>query len=178
MKKSVYCTNSKNRSGANSTNSRNRQDRSEKNELDRSKTKRGSILKTFMEPRNRFQGIVAWGHICKCLRSPRIDSKKTIPLSILAWAHICKSLGSPGIDSKEPIPLANVSWARIGKHLRSPGIDSKELIPPANALAGLYNNPIPARFLAPLDCSKTFTNTGSGYIGWRNWLLGIDSWAP
>jgi hypothetical protein len=38
--------------------------------------------------------------------------------------------------------------------LWSPGIDSKELIPPAFALAGLYNNPIPARFLAPLDCSK------------------------
>jgi hypothetical protein len=38
--------------------------------------------------------------------------------------------------------------------LRSPGIDSKELIPPAYALAGLYNNPIPARFLAPLDFSK------------------------
>jgi hypothetical protein len=54
------------------------------------------------------------------------------------------------------------------KLLWSPGIDSKELIPPAYALAGLYNNPIPAHFLAPLDCSKaplTFTNTGSGYIG-------------
>jgi hypothetical protein len=64
--------------------SRNRQDRSEKNELDLSKTNRGGILKTFMEPRNRFKGI----------------------------------------DSA------------------------------AYALAGLYNNPIPARFLAPLDCSK------------------------
>jgi hypothetical protein len=40
------------------------------------------------------------------------------------------------------------------KLLWSPGIDSKELIPPAYALAGLYNNPIPAWFLAPLDCSK------------------------
>jgi hypothetical protein len=40
------------------------------------------------------------------------------------------------------------------KLLWSPGIDSKELIPPAYALAGLYINPIPARFLAPLDCSK------------------------
>jgi hypothetical protein len=51
------------------------------------------------------------------------------------------------------------------KLLWSPGINSKELIPPAYALAGLYNNPIPAQFL---DCSKapyTFTNTGSGYIG-------------
>ncbi len=40
------------------------------------------------------------------------------------------------------------------KLLWSPGIDSKELIPPAYALVGLYNNPVPARFLAPLDCSK------------------------
>ncbi len=40
------------------------------------------------------------------------------------------------------------------KLLWSPGIYSKELIPPAYALAGLYINPIPARFLAPLDCSK------------------------
>jgi hypothetical protein len=40
------------------------------------------------------------------------------------------------------------------KLLWSPGIDSKELILPAHALAGLYSNPIPARFLAPLDCSK------------------------
>ncbi len=40
------------------------------------------------------------------------------------------------------------------KLLWSPGIDSKELIPPAYALACLYNNPIPARFLDPLDCSN------------------------
>ncbi len=40
------------------------------------------------------------------------------------------------------------------KLIWSPGIDSKELIPPAYALAGLYNDPILARFLAPLDCSK------------------------
>jgi hypothetical protein len=25
---------------------------------------------------------------------------------------------------------------------------------------------------------KGSTNTGSGYIGWRNRFLGIDSWAP
>jgi hypothetical protein len=40
------------------------------------------------------------------------------------------------------------------KLLWIPGMDSKELIPPANALAGLYNNPIPARFLGPFHCSK------------------------
>jgi hypothetical protein len=40
------------------------------------------------------------------------------------------------------------------KLLWSPGINSKELIPPAYAPGGLYNNPIPTRFLVPLDCSK------------------------
>ncbi len=55
--KSVYSTNSKNQSGANSAYSRNRQDRSKKNELYRSKTNRGVIFKTFMEPSNLFQGI-------------------------------------------------------------------------------------------------------------------------
>jgi hypothetical protein len=37
-----------------------------------------------------------------------------------------------------------------------PGIDSKELIPPAYAcsLVGRYDNPIPTRFLAPIDCLK------------------------
>ncbi len=55
--KSVYSTNLKDRSGANSAYTRNRQDRSEKKELDRSKTNRGGLFKTFMEPRNRFQGI-------------------------------------------------------------------------------------------------------------------------
>ncbi len=38
------------------------------------------------------------------------------------------------------------------KLLWSPGIDSKELIPPWQA--STYNKPIPARFLATLDCSK------------------------
>jgi len=54
---SVYSTNSKDRSGANSAYCRNRQERSEKNKLDRSKTNRGGIFKTFMELRNRFRGI-------------------------------------------------------------------------------------------------------------------------
>jgi hypothetical protein len=55
--KSVYSTISKDRSWANSAYSRNRQDQSERNELDWSKTNRGCIFKTFMEPRNRFKGI-------------------------------------------------------------------------------------------------------------------------
>ncbi len=40
--------------------------------------------------------------------------------------------------------------ARIFKLLKSPRIDSKKSIPPA----GRYDNPIPTRFLAPIDCLK------------------------
>jgi hypothetical protein len=36
--------------------------------------------------------------------------------------------------------------------LRSSSINSKEAIP--RSLAGLYDNPIPTRFLAPIDCLK------------------------
>ncbi len=51
-----------------------------------------------------------------------------------------------------------VKWteAVFLKLLWSLGIGSKKLIPPAYALVGLYNNTIPARFLAPLDCSKVW----------------------
>ncbi len=41
--------------------------------------------------------------------------------------------------------------AGILKLLRSPGIDSASLC----SLAGRYDNPIPNRFLAPIDCYKT-----------------------
>ncbi len=41
----------------------------------------------------------------------------------------------------------------VFQNFMEPRVDSKELILPAYALAGLYNNPIPTRFLAPLDCS-------------------------
>ncbi len=47
------------------------------------------------------------------------------------------------------------SWARISKLSRSPEIDSKESIPPAYvAMAGPYDNRMPTRFLAPIDCLK------------------------
>ncbi len=46
------------------------------------------------------------------------------------------------------------SRARICKLSRSPRIDSKEPIPLGCVLAGRYNNPIPTRFLAPIDCLK------------------------
>jgi hypothetical protein len=41
--------------------------------------------------------------------------------------------------------------ARIFKLLRNPGIDSKK---PIHSLAGRYDNPIPSRFLGPIDCFK------------------------
>ncbi len=46
------------------------------------------------------------------------------------------------------------------------------MIPPAYALAGPYNNPIPARFLAPLDCSKAEATLDSG-IGSLEWIPGL-----
>ncbi len=45
-----------------------------------------------------------------------------------------------------------VHWARIFKYIRNPWIDSKESIPPA--YVACYDNPIPTRFLAPIDCLK------------------------
>jgi hypothetical protein len=43
----------------------------------------------------------------------------------------------------------------IFKLLRSPGIDSKQSIPPASvAWRAGYDNLIPTRFLAHIDCSK------------------------
>ncbi len=65
------------------------------------------------------------------------------------------------------IPPARIARDRICKRLRSPGIDSEESILPGwdrflgsskdlqrRALAGWYDNTIPTRFLAPIDCSK------------------------
>ncbi len=49
--------------------------------------------------------------ICKCLRSPEIDSEESIPPAYVAWARICKRLSSPGINSEESIPPANVANA-------------------------------------------------------------------
>jgi hypothetical protein len=48
-----------------------------------------------------------------------------------------------------------VSRACIFKRLWGPGIDSKEWIPPAYvAWRAGYDNPIPPRFLAPIDSLK------------------------
>jgi hypothetical protein len=42
----------------------------------------------------------------------------------------------------------------IFKLLSSPGIESKESFRQPCSLAGRYDNPIPTRILAPIDCSK------------------------
>jgi hypothetical protein len=45
--------------------------------------------------------------------------------------------------------------ASVAGQSPSPRIDSKEPIPPRlYSLAGRYDNPIPTRFLAPIDCLK------------------------
>ncbi len=55
------------------------------------------------------------------------------------------------------------SWARIFVLLWSPGIDSKEpILSTYVAWAGWYENPIPTRFLAPIDCLKIPALMSSG----------------
>ncbi len=70
-------------------------------------------------------------------------------------ARIFKLLRSPRIDTKESIPPAYATWARIFKRLWSPGIDSKASIPPAYVAwrAGTITH-IPTRCLAPIDFFK------------------------
>ncbi len=65
-------------------------------------------------------------------------------------------------DYSAIFPLGNENTesllrARIFKLLRSQRIDYKELILPGCvvfSLAGRYDNPIPIRFLTPIDCLK------------------------
>ncbi len=55
---------------------------------------------------------------------------------------------------KRVLSDAIMQRARIFKLLRSP-IDSKESISASlRSLAGRYDNPIPTRFLSPIDCLK------------------------
>jgi hypothetical protein len=50
--------------------------------------------------------------------------------------------------------MALKNGVRILKLLKSPKIDSKEPIPRLWSLVGRYDNPIPTRFLTPIDCLK------------------------
>jgi hypothetical protein len=62
-------------------------------------------------------------------------------------ASICKCLRSPGIDSKESIPPAYVAWRA--------GTSNRVVVP---ARPGWESIP---------GLLKRFTNSGSGYLGWR-----------
>jgi hypothetical protein len=83
--------------------------------------------------------------IFKLLRSPRIDSKESISPAYVARAHICKRLRRPGIDSEDSIPPAYAAWQAGTLSARQAG---------NRFLAGRYDNPLPTRFLAPIDCLK------------------------
>jgi hypothetical protein len=69
-----------------------------------------------------------------------------------ARSRICKRLRGPGIDSEEKILLAYVA-------LRA-GMTNRVGVPAHQELESIPRLP------------KKFTNTGSGYIGWRNRILG------
>ncbi len=74
-------------------------------------------------------------------------------------------------DASIPVPG---NRARIFKLLRSPRIDSKEPIPPdcVCSLAGRYDNPIPTRFLAPIDSLKIPAQIlgGGGGVAYVLWV--------
>ncbi len=65
------------------------------------------------------------------------------------WTRLIPEIGKIEAKKTNRIEVKQTE-AVLLNFLWSPGIDSKELIPPAYALAGLYNNPIPARILAPI----------------------------
>jgi hypothetical protein len=58
--------------------------------------------------------------------------------------------GNPSLQASS----GQMIWARIFKRFWSPGIDSEDWIPPAYicSLADRYDNPIPPRCLAPINC--------------------------
>jgi hypothetical protein len=99
--------------------------------------------------------------IFKLIWSPGIDTKESIPPAYVAWDRICKRLRRPGIDSEDSIPPAFV--------VRRAGTTNRVIVPARQAenrflgsikglqiraLTGRYDNPIPTRFLAPIDCLK------------------------
>jgi hypothetical protein len=102
------------------------------------------------------------------LRSPGIDSKKSILPAFVAWDRICKRIRSPGIDSKDSIPPTYVAWNRICKRLRSPRIYSRESIPSA--------------YVAWRACTSNRVFVPARLAGNRFWLAGtttpfvIDPW--
>ncbi len=64
--------------------------------------------------------IQPWARICERLRSPRIDSKESIPPG---WASI------PGLDKMFSNTGSEPVFVNVKK--KSPGINSEESIPPA-----------------------------------------------
>ncbi len=124
--KSVYSTNSKERCGANSIYSTNWTDRS------KAKSVNSTNLKGWCEAKSDYY----------------------TNLKNQSAANSAFFRNRQDWSEKNELDWSKTNRGGILKLLWSPGIDSKEFIPPAYALAGLYNNPIPDRFLALLDCSK------------------------
>jgi hypothetical protein len=98
--------------------------------------------------------LSSWDAIFKFLRSPDIDSKELIPPAYVARARIFKLSRSPRIDSKKPIPPGCVAWRAGTTTLFLLGSFSPHRLFKFPVQAGRYDNPIPTRFLAPIDCSQ------------------------
>ncbi len=89
----------------------------------------------------------------------QIEAKRSLFIPQIRKNEAERTLFIPEIDkieaNKNELNQSKTNTGGIFKTFVEPRNRFQEkLILPAYALAGLYNNPIPALFLAPLDCSK------------------------
>ncbi len=97
-----------------------------------------------------------------CGWTPQVTVGLRVTKTFLPKTQVCKEklcghfLGLGLMNYVQQWGSTHTTWARIFKRLWSPGINSKEWINSASlcSLAGRYDNPIPPRFLAPIDCLK------------------------
>ncbi len=123
--------------------------------------------------------------IFKHLRSSRIDSKESILPAYVAWrarARICKRLRSSGINSKESTLPADVAWrASTSNRVVVPARQAGNRF--LGSLKGLqiraqYDNPIPTRFLSPIDGLKIPALSSGAPFVHRKWHLTQRVWVP
>ncbi len=106
-----------------------------KDELDRTKTNRGDIFKTFMEPRNRFKKLIPPAYVLACLYNSPIPGRFQLPqialkllkrLQIRAQATLDSGIGSlesiPGLLKRLQIQAQTTLASGIGSLESIPGL--------------------------------------------------------
>ncbi len=107
-------------------------------------------IQTLPTPLNILEFVVLWTHL-----APKIWEGHTPPPT----PPPSTSPLPPPNPTSPPAPTGLCSRAHIFKCLWGPRVDSKEWIPPAYvAWRAQYDNPIPPRFLVPIDLLKIPAN--------------------